>query len=102
MLKISLFFYQKFIIFNSSFSDISDLRIKKDEQVVSTFFVPVLRIHLILMRILDPHLKKMDPDPGYFFKIYWIFKLFVLFFFAYFYAKTWTIQKSGKGMVEMS
>ena len=40
---------------------------------------PVLRIHLILMRIriLNPHWKKMDPDPdpdpGYFFKIYWIF-----------------------------
>ena len=30
-----------------------------------------LRIHLILMRIriLDPHCKKMDPDPGHFFKI---------------------------------
>ena len=38
---------------------------------------PVLRIHLILMRIriLNPHWKKMDPDPGYFF---W-----------------WTIQKWG-------
>ena len=36
--------------------------------------VSVLRIHLILMRIriqiLDPHWKKMDPDPGHFFKIY--------------------------------
>ena len=27
----------------------------------------VLRVQLILMRILDPHWKKMDPDPGYFF-----------------------------------
>ena len=35
----------------------------------------MLRIHLVLIRIriLDPHLKKKDPDPGYFFKIYWIF-----------------------------
>ena len=44
----------------------------------------------------DPHWKKMDPDPdpGYFSRI---FKFFVLFFFAYFYAKTlWTIQKSEK------
>ena len=70
----------------------------------------MLRIQLILMRIriqiLDPHWKKMDldpdPDPGYFFKIYWIFltkqnfQIFCLIFFAYFYAKTWwTIQKSG-------
>ena len=73
MFKISLFFYQKFIIFNSGFSDKSDLRIKKNEQVVSTFFVPVLRIHLILMRILDPRRKKMDPALGRLFKIYWIF-----------------------------
>jgi len=46
-------------------------------------FKPVLRIHLILMRIripiLDLHWKKMDPDPnpdldpGHLFKIYWIF-----------------------------
>ena len=43
-----------------------------------------------------------DPDPGYFFKIYWIFltkqnfEIFCLIFFAYFYVKTWwTIQKSG-------
>ena len=41
-----------------------------------------------------------NPDPGYFLKIYWIFlakqnfQIFCLiFFFAYFYAKT--IQKSG-------
>ena len=50
------------------------------------------------IRILDPQWKKMDPDPGHFFKIYWIFltKQIVLFFFAYFYAKTWwTIQESG-------
>ena len=54
----------------------------------------MLRIHLFLMRIririLDPHWKKMDPDPnpdpgldpGHFYKIYWIiiFKFFVLFF----------------------
>ena len=40
---------------------------------------PVLRIHLILMRIqiriLDPYWKKMDPnpDPGQFFNLYGIF-----------------------------
>ena len=49
------------------------------------------------IRILDPGsaLEKMDPDPGYFFKIYWVFfnkaefsNYFLLnFFFAYFYAK---------------
>ena len=61
---------------------------------------PVLRIHLILMRIririLDPHWKKMDPDPdpGYLFKIYLIFltkqnfQIFCLIFLAYFYAET--------------
>ena len=66
-------------------------------------FQSVLRIQLILMRIriLDPHWKKMDPDPdpnpdpdadpGYFFKIYWVFltkqnfKIFCLIFFAYFF-----------------
>ena len=39
-----------------------------------SFIVSVPRIHLILMQIwiLDPHWKKLDPDPGYFF-IYWIF-----------------------------
>ena len=60
-------------------------------------FSPVLRIHLILMRIriLDPHWKKMDPDPGSFFKIYLIFlrklifKFVVLFFFACSYPKTY-------------
>ena len=66
----------------------------------------------IWIRNLDPHWKKMDPDPdpnpdpnpdpGYFFKIYWIFltkqnfQIFCLTFFAYFYAKTWwTIQQTG-------
>jgi len=48
-------------------------------------FVSVLRLHLILIQIwigiLDPHWKKMDPDPAYFFKIN-------LFFFAHFYALT--------------
>ena len=36
------------------------------------YFLPVLRIYLTLMRIriLDPRWKKMDPDPGHFFKIY--------------------------------
>ena len=35
----------------------------------------------------------MDPDPGHFFKIYWIF---CFNFFADFYSKTWwTIQKWG-------
>ena len=64
----------------------------------------VLRIHLILMRIriLDPHREKMDPDPGHFFKIYWIFltknnfQIFCFIFFRLFYPKTWwTIQKWG-------
>ena len=34
----------------------------------------MLRIHLIFMRIrvLDLHWKKMDPDPGYFFIVFWI------------------------------
>ena len=46
--------------------------------MLETFkLISVLRIHLILMRIririLDLHWKKMDPDPGYFFKIYWTF-----------------------------
>ena len=46
-------------------------------------------------------LKKMDPDPdpGHFFKIYWIFltkNYFRFFFLAYFYPKTWwTVQKWG-------
>ena len=58
--------------------------------------VAVLRIHLILIRILDPHWKKMDN----FLKIYWIFftkkKLILFKFFAYFYSKTWwTIKKRG-------
>ena len=49
----------------------------------SSILHAVLRIQLILMRIririLDPHWKKMDPDPdldpdpGYFLKIYWNF-----------------------------
>jgi len=62
----------------------------------------VLRIHLILIRILYPHWKKMDPDPGHFFKIWWIFitknnfQMFCFIFFACFYPKTWwTIQKWG-------
>ena len=39
---------------------------------------PVLMNLLILMRIriLDPHWKKINPDPGYFYKIYWIFLTF--------------------------
>ncbi len=55
---------------------------------------PVLRIHLILMRIqiriLDPYWKKMDPnpDPGQFFNLYGIFltknQIFVLFFRLFF------------------
>ena len=50
------------------------------QDYVWTRLYAVLRIQLILMRILDPHWKKMDPDPdpnldpdpdpGYFFKIY--------------------------------
>ena len=74
-----------------------------------SMFIIVLRIHLILLqiliRILYPHWKKMDPDPyptpdpdpdqGYFFNIYWIFlttnyfQILCLTFFAYFYPKTW-------------
>ena len=46
-----------------------------------TSILLVLRICLILIRIriLDPHWKKMnpdpnsDPDPGHFIKIYWFF-----------------------------
>ena len=59
---------------------------------MDTFYLkPVLRIHLILLRtlirILDPHWKKMDPDPGHFFKIYRIFLTknnFQLFCFIFF------------------
>ena len=49
------------------------------------FVYPVLRIHLILMQILDPY-------PGHFFKIYRIFltknnfQIFCFIFFAYFFA----------------
>ena len=44
-------------------------------------YMNVLRIHLILMRIriLDPHWKKIDPDPGNFQKIYWIFCFCLIF-----------------------
>ena len=47
----------------------------KDYLVSLSIGQAVLRIYLILMqiRILDPHWKKMKPDPGYFFKIYWLF-----------------------------
>ena len=31
----------------------------------------------IQIRILDPHYKKMDPDPGYFFKIYRIQRIWI-------------------------
>ena len=44
----------------------------------------------------------MDPDPGHFFKIHWIFwtkdnfQIFCYFFFVYFYPNTWwTIQTWG-------
>ena len=55
--------------------------------------IPVLRIHLILMRIririLDPHWKKkIDSDPGHFLKIYWFFltkKVFFCSFWLKFY-----------------
>ena len=47
---------------------------------------PVLRIHLILMWILDPHWKKMDPDPNPDTKQN--LKKICLIFFAYFNAKT--------------
>ena len=43
------------------------------------------------IRILDPHWKKKDPNPGYFFKKFFQQKII---FFAYFYPKTWwTIQE---------
>ena len=61
------------------------------------------------MRILDPDWKEIDPDPDpdYFFKIYWIFltkqnfQICFLICFAYFYdiiliILDWIIQKSGK------
>ena len=40
------------------------------QQLDDNPFKPVLRIHSILMwiRILDPHWKKMDPDPQHCFK----------------------------------
>ena len=70
-------------------------------KVILKLYNAVLRIHLILMRIririLDPHWKKTDPDPGHYFKIYWIFltknnfQIFCFIFFAYFYPKTWWI-----------
>ena len=48
----------------------------------------VLRIHFILMRIriLEPHWKKLDPDPGHkhFFKIYWFFDRRHFLFFILF------------------
>ena len=62
---------------------------------------PVLRIHIILMRIRirDPHFKIMDPDPGHFFKIYWFLNKkynsnVLCYFFAYFYPKTSQRNKS--------
>ena len=65
----------------------------------------VLRIHVILMRIriLNPHWKKIYPDAGHFFKIYWIFfyqkiifNFYCFIFFVNFYPKTWwPIQKWG-------
>ena len=66
---------------------------KFKSEKVDNLFCPLLRIHLILMqiRILDPHWKKMDPDPNpgheYLLKCRNIFL---------FFAKTWwTIQRSG-------
>ena len=60
---------------------------KKFKQIQSR-----VRIHLILMRILDPHRKKMDPDPRsflyafmefvkeeYFFKRFCSFDRLILF-----------------------
>jgi len=35
-------------------------------KILRVALIAVLRIHLIL----DPHWKKMDPDPGHFFQIY--------------------------------
>ena len=64
----------KYILFSNISSIFSFWRKNTFEAVKA-----VLRIQLILMRIririLDPHWKKMDPDsdPGFFFKIYWIF-----------------------------
>ena len=52
---------------------------------------------MMRIRILDPHWKKMDPDPdpGYLFKIYLNFfnkaefsNFLSYFFLAYFYAET--------------
>ena len=45
------------------------------------------------IRILDPHLRKMDPDPdpghkNVFFNRRWIFELFLFLFFTYFSATT--------------
>ena len=73
--------------------DILPITLNKLESVNSTSQKSVLRIHLILIRILDTHWAKMYPDPGHFFKIYWIFltknnfQLLVLFFSLIFILK---------------
>ena len=78
--------------------------VAENQQCEKTYFIAVLRIHYILMRIriLNPHWKKMDPDPGHFltdllnFLTKNNFQILYLFFFAYFYPKAWwTIQKWG-------
>ena len=61
--------------------------------------IPVLRIYFNLMRICIE--KEMDPDPGHFVKIYWIFStnnfhIFIFIFSLICIPKTWTIQKWGK------
>ena len=52
---------------------------KQNDAILFQQAQALLRIHLILirLRILDPHWKTMDPDPGHehFLKIYWFFFL---------------------------
>ena len=63
-------------------SESSDPQIGSQNVEDSTDPGPVLRIHLILtrIRILNPHWKKMDPDPGHehLCKIYRFFSLIFL------------------------
>ena len=86
----------KYSLFDSLPKNIlNPLNIHDSANKINHVFQAVLRIHLILMRIriLDPHWKKMGPDPGHFFKIHWIFltkdnfQIFVLLFSLIFILK---------------
>ena len=85
------------VVFGTIFYTFLSFRFFKSFDLTSK--KPVLKIHLILMRIriliLDPHRKKMDPDPdpGHLFKIYCNFltknnfQIFVLSFSLIFILK---------------